>query len=56
MSMTGYERIKALLEGKPIDRSPIASWYHFPLTIILRIFPVRSSAPPTFSDGILLRS
>lgn len=31
MSMTGYERIKALLEGKPIDRSPIASWYHFPL-------------------------
>ena len=30
MAMTGCERIHALLEGKPIDRSPIASWYHFP--------------------------
>lgn len=29
--MYGSERIRALLENKPIDRSPIASWYHFPL-------------------------
>ena len=27
----GSERIRALLENKSIDRSPIASWYHFPL-------------------------
>lgn len=29
--MTGTERIKALLEGTPIDRTPIGGWYHMPL-------------------------
>lgn len=29
--MTGTQRIKALVEGTPIDRTPIGGWYHMPL-------------------------
>ena len=29
--MTGTQRIKALLDGSPIDRTPIGGWYHMPL-------------------------
>lgn len=29
--MTGTERIRALLSGDPIDRTPISGWYHMPL-------------------------
>ena len=29
--MTGTQRIRALLEGGPIDRTPIGGWYHMPL-------------------------
>lgn len=29
--MTGTERIKALVTGAPIDRTPIGGWYHMPL-------------------------
>lgn len=28
--MTGYERVKALVEGRPVDRTPITGWKHFP--------------------------
>ncbi|EOS70332.1 hypothetical protein C818_01747 [Lachnospiraceae bacterium MD308] len=29
--MNGTERIKALIENRPIDRTPIGGWYHMPL-------------------------
>lgn len=29
--MNGYQRIRAMLNGEPIDRVPIAGWRHFPL-------------------------
>jgi uroporphyrinogen decarboxylase len=29
--MPGTQRIKALLENKPIDRTPVAGWFHMPL-------------------------
>ncbi|MDR2144193.1 MAG: hypothetical protein LBP29_07475 [Treponema sp.] len=29
--MTGTQRIKALLENKPVDRTPVAGWFHMPL-------------------------
>lgn len=29
--MNGTQRIKALVEGGPIDRTPVAGWYHMPL-------------------------
>lgn len=29
--MTSYERIKNMVEGKPIDRIGVAAWYHMPL-------------------------
>ena len=29
--MTGMQRIRALAEGGPIDRTPIGGWYHMPL-------------------------
>lgn len=30
MAMTGRERIKALVENRPVDRTPITAWKHFP--------------------------
>lgn len=29
--MNGYERIKALITGGEIDRTPVSGWYHMPL-------------------------
>lgn len=29
--MNGTQRIRALVEGGPIDRTPVAGWYHMPL-------------------------
>lgn len=29
--MNGTQRIKALIEGTPLDRTPVAGWYHMPL-------------------------
>lgn len=29
--MNGYERIKALVSGEEIDRTPVSGWYHMPL-------------------------
>lgn len=29
--MTGEERIRALVEGDPIDRTPVGGWYHMPM-------------------------
>ncbi len=29
--MNGTQRIKALIDGSPLDRTPVAGWYHMPL-------------------------
>jgi uroporphyrinogen decarboxylase len=42
--MTSFERIKAITEGKPVDRVGIAAWYHMPLL---------DHTPKDFANGIL---
>lgn len=42
--MNSYERVKAMTEGKPIDRVPLAAWYHMPLL---------DTVPKDFAKGIV---
>jgi uroporphyrinogen decarboxylase len=42
--MTPFERIKAMVEGKPVDRIGLAAWYHMPLL---------DHVPKDFARGII---
>lgn len=42
--MTSYERIRAMTEGKPVDRIGLSAWYHMPLL---------DHVPKDFAKGIV---
>lgn len=42
--MTSYERIRAMVDNKPVDRPALAAWYHMPL---------RDGVPKDFAQGII---
>ena len=50
--MNGKERLKALVEGRDIDRTPIGGWYHMPL---VDQHVVSLSLPQISITGILLK-
>ena len=40
-TMTKRERIRNVLEGKPVDRTPVGFWLHFPEECIMVRKPLR---------------
>ncbi|WP_413726122.1 uroporphyrinogen decarboxylase family protein [Sodalis sp. RH16] len=46
--MTSAERLKSILQGKPVDRTPIAGWLHMPL--VDRVIPEFVGATVQFTD------